>query len=756
MLLARAIAQNLFCVTDPSQLSPPIGLRIFLRLLGEGAAVKRLIFGLILAAASFGSTGLVSAADMPVKARPGPAYNPCAVARFTGFYLGGNAGAVAYTASRGDLDGFLTDNGAYTSTKIAPSVGVQVGYDWQSCNKVFGVVADWNWTNAKANTRDEPNDPADPDQGWKSKMHWFSTIRARAGLAVDNTLFYVTGGVAAAKIKTTVTDGSAALGPDAFTFDKTRWGIALGAGAEFALWDNWSLNTELLYMQFQKENETINSLRFGRGSFDLNDSAWVGRIGINYRWDNPRTAYADAAAYPVKGMAPVFPCGPTRFNGFYAGGNAGAVAYTANRNDLDGYLTDNNSYTSTKTAGTGGGQVGWDWQSCHRVFGVVADWNWANAKANTRDEPGNFTQPDQGFKSKLHWFSTIRGRAGLVVDDTLIYVTGGAAVAKIKTTITEGDNILGNEVSTFDDTRWGLVGGVGVEYALWNGWSVNSELLYMQFNKQTVTLNSPREGPPNGFSFDLVDSAWVTRVGLNYRWDNPRDAYAANIPVKAATYPCGPARFNGLYAGGNVGAIAYHANRNDLDGFLTDNDSYDATKTKLTAGAQVGYDWQFCHKVVGVVADWNWTNAEAVTRDDPNNVVFNNTIRSKLDSFGTLRTRTGLAVNDTLVYLTGGLAAAKIHTTVSTFAAGIVNESIASDKTRWGWTGGIGAEFALWSGWSATGEVLYMQFKKETLTATLPINGNVSFDNNDSAWVGRVGLNYRFGDPGKGPVVAKY
>jgi len=712
--------------------------------------MKQLIVGVAVAAASFGIAGPVSAADMAVKARPG-AYDPCGVARFTGFYAGGNVGGAAYTANRNDLDGFLTDNGAYTSTKIAPTAGVQVGYDWQSCNKVFGLVADWNWTSAKADTRDEPNDPADPDQGYKSKLHWFSTIRARAGLAVDDTLFYVTGGVAAAKIKTTITEGSLVT-PESFTFDKTRWGLVGGVGAEFALWNNWSLNTELLYMQFKKESVTLNSAVAGAPfSFDLNDSAWVARVGLNYRWDNPRTAMA--ASYPVKGAAPVFPCGPARFNGGYVGGNAGAVAYTANRNDLDGFLTDNGSFTATKTGGTAGVQVGWDWQSCHKLLGVVADWNWTSAKADTRDEPNDLGDPDQGYKSKLQWFSTIRARAGLAVDDTLFYVTGGVAAAKIKTTITEG-SLVTPESFTFDKTRWGLTAGVGAEFALWNNWSLNTELLYMQFKKESVTLNSAVAGAP--FSFDLNDSAWVTRVGLNYRWDNPRDAYAAAMPVKSAAYPCGPARFNGFYVGGNVGGVAYTANRNDLDGFLTDNGSYDATKTAATAGGQVGFDWQTCHKVFGVVADWNWTNAETLTRDNPNAIGVNNSVRSKMDSFGTLRTRTGLAVNDTLVYVTGGLAAAKINTTYTESITGAFTESVASDKTRWGWTGGIGAEFALWNGWSANAEVLYMQFRKEQLSATLPVNGTVSFENNDSAWVGRVGLNYRFGDPGKGPVVAKF
>ena len=98
----------------------------------------------------------------------------------------------------------------------------------------------------------------------------------------------------------------------------------------------------------------------GRVRFDLNDSAWVARVGLNYRWDNPRLAYA--ASLPVKAVAPLDPCGPQRFNGGYIGGNIGGVSYTADRNDLDGFLTDNGSYSATKSAFTGGAQIGWDWQ----------------------------------------------------------------------------------------------------------------------------------------------------------------------------------------------------------------------------------------------------------------------------------------------------------------------------------------------------------------------------------------------------------
>lgn len=717
--------------------------------------MKRLIVGWAAVAAVLGIAGPVSAADMVVKARPGAASDPCGVARFTGLYAGGNVGATAYTSSREDLDGMFTDNSGWTARTVAASAGLQAGYDWQSCHKVFGVVADWNWTDARTKVLDEPNDGFDVNQGHQSRMHWFATVRARGGLAVNDTLFYVTGGVAAAKIKTTLTEIDVG-NRDQFIFDKTRWGLTAGVGAEFALWNNWSLNTELLYLHFKKETVTtaVSPTQGGPFAFDLNDSAWVGRIGLNYRWDNPRNAYA--ASFPVKGADPVFPCGPARFNGGYVGGNVGAVSYTADRSDLDGLLTDNGGWSATKTAVAAGVQAGWDWQSCNKLLGVVADWNWTNAKAITREEPNDPTDIDQSFTSKMDWFSTLRARAGLVVDDALIYVTGGVAAARIKTTIAEVDTV-NNDRITFEKTRLGFAGGVGAEFALSGNWSVSTELLYMQFKRQSVTIaRTPTQIGP--FNFDFNDSAFVSRVGLNYRWDNPRDAYAAATPVKGAAYPCGPARFNGFYAGGNVGGTAYTAKRSDLDGYLVDNSGWTATKTAAAAGVQAGYDWQFCHKVFGVVADWNWTDAEAITPSNPNAIGTTSSIKSKMDWFSTLRTRSGLVVDDTLVYVTGGLAAARIHTTYSEAITGAFNESFTFDKTRWGWTGGFGAEFALASGWSANAEVLYMQLRKDTVTLNSPPanNGVSNFDQNDSAWVGRVGLNYRWGGAGKGPVVAKF
>jgi opacity protein-like surface antigen len=715
----------------------------------SGETMKKFVVGFAVATALLSIADAASAADMVVKARPAAKHDPCGVARFSGFYVGGNAGAIAYTALRADSDAFIgsaLDVGSpaeYSANRIGVTAGIQAGYDWQFCNKVFGVVADWNWADTATIARVGPNSLGITDTSFRSRMDWFSTIRARAGVAVNDTLFYVTGGVAVARIKSTATHH--ALIPDVvesneqFSSSGIRFGFVGGVGAEFALRNNWSLNTELLYMQFQKDTATFFSpTQQHLVSFEHHDSAWVGRAGLNYRWDDPRAAYA---ATNVQGGAPVFPCGPSRFNGGYVGGNAGAVSYTALRQDRDVFSNGIGDYSATGTGLTAGIQVGWDWQSCNALLGVVADWNWTNADTVQRQNPNDAFVSDQSIKAKMDWFSTIRARAGLVVDDTMIYVTGGLAAADIETTLTHRTVAL-NEQHRFSDTRWGFAGGVGAEFALSGGWSLNTELLYLQFSKNTDAFRSGISPFVRNVSFENHNSAFVSRAGLNYRWDNVASASANHAS------PCGPARFSGGYVGGNVGAIRRTSLTDDQDGFLS-NTQHTGIKAGATAGVQAGYDWQSCRRVFGIVADLNFANADTFARLEPNNAaVPDASIHSKMDWFGTVRARSGLAVNDALVYLTGGVALARIESQVSLIVPVFnLNEHLTSSNTRWGWTAGAGAEFALANGWSVNGEVLYMRFRKEADTFRFP-TGSTSFEHTDTAWVGRVGVNYRWGAGG--------
>jgi outer membrane immunogenic protein len=60
-------------------------------------------------------------------------------------------------------------------------------------------------------------------------------------------------------------------------------GYVVGAGVEYAFWNNWSLKAEYLYMNFG-ENEYFSPppAGFGRRSFLLDDHVF--RVGLNWRF----------------------------------------------------------------------------------------------------------------------------------------------------------------------------------------------------------------------------------------------------------------------------------------------------------------------------------------------------------------------------------------------------------------------------------------------------------------------------------------
>lgn len=265
---------------------------------------------------------------------------------------------------------------------------MQAGYDWQFCNKVFGVVADWNWADADASISQAVGTPGGIDISTGGQLHWFSTVRARAGLAVNDMLFYVTGGLAIGRIESTANFNAVGIvTPLAVSSEHTRLGLAVGAGAEYAFAPHWSFTTEVLYLQFERQTDTYSNAatleRLGlpnSASFQSNDKAWVARVGLNYRWND---------AGPVAAAPVPYAGGPGRFSGFYVGGNVGGVSYTSVRTDQNSYLVDNAEYTQTKTGFTGGVQAGWDWQRGTTVLGVVADINWANTETDVRLLPNN-------------------------------------------------------------------------------------------------------------------------------------------------------------------------------------------------------------------------------------------------------------------------------------------------------------------------------------------------------------------------------
>lgn len=87
---------------------------------------------------------------------------------------------------------------------------------------------------------------------WSSRLNWVSTIRARAGLASGDTLFYVTGGLALtdAGYSSAETVAGALSRSISGTTQSTLTGYAAGAGVEHRLGERVSVKAEYLRMAF--------------------------------------------------------------------------------------------------------------------------------------------------------------------------------------------------------------------------------------------------------------------------------------------------------------------------------------------------------------------------------------------------------------------------------------------------------------------------------------------------------------------------
>jgi outer membrane immunogenic protein len=229
------------------------------------------------------------AADLPTKKGPPPA--PVAAPfSWTGFYLGGNIGAifdpdsVTNEASNNNTFGSLLPSGA-TQT-LSPTGflgGVTGGYNWQTSNFVLGLEGDFDWASARASFSD--NTCGGLCWTHSAKLSSFADARLRLGYAFDRFLPFITGGVVYGDISNTFYDSpNDGFGP--FTLGRGgAFGWTIGGGGEYALDSHWSIKAQYLFMQFPDVYRTINIPNGGESySFKFKDSAQVAEVGVNYRF----------------------------------------------------------------------------------------------------------------------------------------------------------------------------------------------------------------------------------------------------------------------------------------------------------------------------------------------------------------------------------------------------------------------------------------------------------------------------------------
>lgn len=180
----------------------------------------------------------------------------------------------------------------------------------------------------------------------------------------------------------------------------------------------------------------------------------------------------------------------------------------------------------------GGGQVGYNWQRGHVVFGIESDIQGSGQQDSatvtgvtaTCGVPCSVTESD-----RLTWFGTTRGRLGYAWVNWMAYVTGGAAYGGIRTSGTE--NFVGGVVPTLaltssTQTRGGWTVGGGLEGHLRGRWTWKVEYLHMDFGTTNFAFAEPAPLAPGLVTQSLRVTDNVLRAGVDWHFNGPIAAVA--------------------------------------------------------------------------------------------------------------------------------------------------------------------------------------------------------------------------------------
>jgi len=226
------------------------------------------------------------------------------------------------------------------------------------------------------------------------------------------------------------------------------------------------------------------------------------------------------------------------WTGFYIGLNAGGFFDDGSSLTPSGLFPANYGASPLLVSGgnqsgfTGGGQIGYNWQADHAVFGLEADFNFIDRSNGTLTVTGlpptpfGFGAAPNIFHSALgrsDFFGTVRGRIGYSWNRTLLYLTGGLAYTDgghPSATFTNADGVQYANFTT-SSRSVGYTVGAGLEYAWTNNWSVKAEYLFVDFGGSR-TLADPVTPDGAGYTFTASsDHFSVARVGLNYKLGAP-------------------------------------------------------------------------------------------------------------------------------------------------------------------------------------------------------------------------------------------
>jgi outer membrane immunogenic protein len=160
----------------------------------------------------------------------------------------------------------------------------------------------------------------------------------------------------------------------------------------------------------------------------------------------------------------------------------------------------------------------------------------------------------------------------------------------------------------------------------------------------------------------------------------------------------------------------------------------------LFGGAQVGANWQTGNWVLGAQADLQLSDIVDADKQTAGGVEFSS--KGAVDWSSSVRIRTGYAIDNLLIFGTGGLAIAGVDYKVRTVDDPSSAINLSDSYTATGWTAGAGVEWGFSANSSAKIEYLFTDLGKKEIGNSF--SDDSYFKTAPSFQSIRMGVDFRF------------
>lgn len=214
---------------------------------------------------------------------------------WTGFYMGisgGYADGVSNAKSTvADPANQYFTNASINSINGLPNnqlnggngiFGINAGYNWQSSNQVFGLLSEISSLNFKKSNTQTTKYPCCTETYSLTneiKSQWLMTVEGKYGIALNQSLIFLTAGVAATNLQLTNNFSDKFDMSQQSSVSALKFAPAIGFGYEQQFADNWAMNLRYQYIKFSNISNQASGLVYAGD-------------GVTY---DPRTTFQSSA-----------------------------------------------------------------------------------------------------------------------------------------------------------------------------------------------------------------------------------------------------------------------------------------------------------------------------------------------------------------------------------------------------------------------------------------------------------------------------